>query len=59
MASRCHSCTSPLLTEISMTMTDGSLVDFVSCHKCETKSWKTAGQELPLDRVLSMAEKRK
>ena len=56
---RCTACSSPRLTQISMTMTDGSIVDFASCHNCESKSYRSAGQEVPLDRVLSMAAKRK
>lgn len=55
----CSVCSSPRLTQISMTMTDGSIVDFTSCHNCEAKSYRSAGQEVPLDRVLTMAAKRK
>jgi hypothetical protein len=55
----CHSCSSPALTHITMTMTDGSLVDFVSCHRCEAKAWRAQGEDLPLDRVLSLASRKK
>ena len=55
----CTTCSSHRLTQISMTMTDGSIVDFTSCHNCETKSYRSAGQDVPLDRVLTMAAKRK
>ncbi len=59
MAMRCDACSSESLTHISMTMTDGDVVDFMSCHRCETKSWRSAGVELPLDRVLALATRRK
>ena len=55
----CHNCGSTALTQISMTMTDGELVDFTSCHSCEAKSYKSNGEELPLDRVLSLATRKK
>ena len=40
-------------------MADGSVVDFTSCHSCEAKSYHSAGEELPLDRVLGLAARRK
>ncbi|HVE63944.1 MAG TPA: hypothetical protein VNB94_09105 [Mycobacteriales bacterium] len=59
MAAQCGACASRALTEISITMTDGSVVDFTSCHACESKSYRSAGELLPLDRVLSLAARRK
>lgn len=59
MTARCESCSSESLTLISMTMTDGHVVDFESCHRCEHKRWSTSGQNLSLDRVLTMATRRK
>ena len=59
MAAQCRSCASRALTEISITMADGSVVDFTSCHSCEAKSYRSAGEELPLDRVLGLAARRK
>ncbi len=56
---RCPICSSPRVTEITMTLTDGSLVDFISCHACENKSWKQQGEALELDRVLAKAQKHK
>jgi hypothetical protein len=55
----CATCTSTRITEITMTLTDGSIVDFVSCHACETKSWKQAGVELDVTAVLGKAKKHK
>ena len=59
MAAQCQECSSTALTEISITMADGSVVDFTSCHSCEAKSYRSGGEELPLDRVLSLAARRK
>ncbi len=59
MAPRCPACQSTALTQISMTMADGQLVDFTSCHACEHKSWQVAGEEIPLERVLALAAKKK
>jgi hypothetical protein len=59
MAATCHACASTALTQISMTMTDGSVVDFTSCHACEAKSYRSGGEDLPLDRVLALAAKKK
>ena len=59
MAAQCRVCASKALTEISITMADGSVVDFTSCHACEAKCYHSAGEELPLDRVLGLAARRK
>ncbi len=53
----CGACASSRVTEITMTLTDGSIVDFVSCHTCENKSWTQAGRELDIDAVLGKAQK--
>jgi hypothetical protein len=55
----CESCASTRITAITMTLTDGSVVDFVSCHACETKSWKQAGTDLDITTVLDKAKKHK
>ena len=55
----CATCSSTRITAITMTLTDGSLVDFVSCHACETKSWKQAGIDLDIAAVLGKATKHK
>lgn len=59
MSARCDACASTALTQISMTMTDGDVVDFTSCHACEHKSWRTSDVELPLERVLALAARPK
>ncbi len=53
----CTECGSTRLTEISMTLTDGSRVSFTSCHACEHKSWTHGGDNLSIDNVLHRATK--
>ena len=55
----CGSCAGSRVTSITMTLTDGSSVDFTSCHSCETKSWKQEGRELDISTVLGKAQKHK
>jgi hypothetical protein len=55
----CRNCAGKRVTEITMTLTDGTAVDFTSCHACETKSWKQAGKELDISTVLGKAQKHK
>jgi predicted metal-binding protein len=55
----CGSCAGNRITSITMTLTDGTAVDFTSCHSCETKSWKQAGRELDITTVLGKAQKHK
>ncbi len=59
MSGQCQSCESKAVTQISITMADGSVVEFTSCHTCEAKSYRSGGEELPLDRVLELASRRK
>ncbi len=53
----CRSCSSAHLTRLSMNLTDGTPVDFISCHRCEHRSWVHAGTELPVDDVLDRTRK--
>ena len=55
----CARCSGTRVTSITMTLTDGSSVDFASCHTCESKSWTQAGQELDISTVLVKAKKHK
>jgi hypothetical protein len=55
----CGTCTGSRVTSITMTLTDGSPVEFTSCHRCETKSWRQAGSELDIATVLGKAQKHK
>ena len=53
----CTQCTGTRVTHITMTLTDGSIVDFASCHVCEHKSWTEAGTGLDVSAVLRKAQK--
>ena len=55
----CGSCSGTRVTAITMTLTDGSSVDFASCHSCETKTWRQGGRELDISTVLGKAQKHK
>ena len=55
----CATCASTRVTEITKTLTDGSIVDFASCHACETKTWKQGGVDLDISTVLGKAKKHK
>ena len=57
--SRCAACSSPRVTSIAMTLTDGSEVQFTSCHKCEHKTWVQAGKTIELDSVITKATKKR
>ena len=59
---RCAACSSDRVTELSMTLTDGTPVRFVSCRTCEHRTWisadmETAGSTLPIAQVLDRARK--
>jgi hypothetical protein len=58
----CQACGSDRVTSISMALTDGSPVQFTSCHRCEHRTWQesgsgAAGRVLPVQRVLDKARK--
>ena len=55
----CAQCAGTRVTHISMTLTDGSAVDFASCHSCEHKTWTEAGTGLDVSEVLKKAQKTK
>ena len=56
----CSSCGSDRVTRIAMNLTDGSPVEFTSCHRCEHRTWEEQGSQgsvLPVDRVLDKTRK--
>ena len=53
----CVQCTGHRVTHITMTLTDGSVVDFASCHTCEHKTWTESGTGLDVSAVLKKAQK--
>ncbi|HEY6798864.1 MAG TPA: hypothetical protein VI248_29645 [Kineosporiaceae bacterium] len=48
----CRGCGSAQVTRLTMSLTDGTPVDFTSCHRCEHRTWEHAGAELTVDGVL-------
>jgi hypothetical protein len=54
---RCRSCASERVTRLAMTLTDGTPVEFTSCHVCAHRSWVAEGVEL--DRATVLAKTRK
>lgn len=56
---RCAACGSTRVTKIAMTLTDGSRVEFTSCHKCEHKTWVQSGQAIELHSVITKATKKR
>jgi hypothetical protein len=53
----CRACASPHVTRLSMSLTDGTPVDFTSCHRCEHRTWEHAGTTLEIDGVLDRTRK--
>ncbi len=59
----CELCGSERVTRIAMCLTDGSPVQFTSCHKCEHRTWHAqdeagaAGSELAVTSVLDKSRK--
>ncbi len=53
----CTRCAGTRVTHITMTLTDGSVVDFASCHTCEHKTWNQGGAGLAVSDVLRKAQK--
>ena len=55
----CQACLGHRVTHLRMTLTDGSAVEFASCHSCEHKSWTQGGAGLDVSTVLRKAQKHK
>jgi transcription elongation factor Elf1 len=55
----CPSCGSQRLTALAMTLTDGTSVNFSSCHNCEHRVWADNLGRLEIADVLDRATKRK
>ncbi len=53
----CQACGSVHVTRLSMNLTDGTPVDFTSCHHCEHKTWEHPGGPLSVDGVLDRTRK--
>lgn len=53
----CHACGGTQVTRLQMQLTDGTEVEFTSCHRCETRRWDADGVELSMASVLERTRK--
>jgi hypothetical protein len=53
----CIECGSVRVTRLTMRLTDGTPVQFTSCHQCDRRTWETEGAELSRDHVLARTQK--
>ena len=53
----CGVCGSGQVTRLAMQLTDGTPVEFTSCHRCEARRWEHEGAELSVDSVLDRTRK--
>ena len=52
-AIECQACGSTRVTRLTMNLTDGTPVEFTSCHRCEHRTWEHGGDALSVDSVLN------
>src|SRR5690242_20039903 len=53
----CRSCGSTRVRRLSLNLTDGTPVEFTSCHRCEHRTWEHAGAVLTVGSVLDRASR--
>jgi hypothetical protein len=53
----CLGCGSHHVTRLSLCLTDGTPVEFTSCHRCEHRAWEHAGLPLSVEAVLDRTRK--
>jgi hypothetical protein len=53
----CQVCGSARVTSLTLTLTDGTPVEFTSCHNCEHRSWFSPMGELDRATVLDKTRK--
>lgn len=53
----CAACGSGQVTRLAMQLTDGTPVEFTSCHRCEARRWEHQGSELDVANVLDRTRK--
>jgi DNA-directed RNA polymerase subunit M/transcription elongation factor TFIIS len=54
---QCQACGSTRITRLTMNLTDGTPVEFTSCHRCEHRTWEHGGDALSVDSVLDRARR--
>jgi transcription elongation factor Elf1 len=55
----CPECGSVRVTSLAMTLTDGTPVEFASCHNCEHRHWSYEGQVLAFADVITRTTRTK
>jgi hypothetical protein len=53
----CPECGSARMTALILTLTDGTPVEFASCHDCEHRHWAHQGQVLAFSDVITRTTK--
>ncbi|MDX1690546.1 MAG: hypothetical protein R3290_05950 [Acidimicrobiia bacterium] len=53
----CAACGAADAIQIKLTLTDGTAVDFASCHRCEHRWWEADGEVLDLTTVLEKSRR--
>lgn len=51
----CGSCASTAVTNLTMTLSDGTPASFTSCRTCGQRRWTGSGQHLSISEVLARA----
>jgi hypothetical protein len=54
---RCGGCGSTHITRLDLCLTDGTPVNFTSCHRCDHRSWEHQGRKLETAVVLERSRK--
>ena len=54
---KCRTCSSDRVTTLTLVLTDGTPVEFTSCHSCENRTWFSAEGELDRATVLERTRK--
>lgn len=53
----CAACGSRRVTRLDLRLTDGTPVEFISCHRCEYRRWEHQGVALSVESVLDRTRK--
>ena len=57
LTQREHRTGSNRITRLAMNLTDGTPVGFISCHRCEHRTWDHEGAPLSVETVLDRTRK--
>lgn len=54
----CQTCGGANCTHIVLTPASGRTVELFSCRDCETRWWRSGGEDIALEQVLELAAER-